>query len=224
MSSMRGLTVFIADIRNCRVRELEEKRINKEMANIRSKFKEGKLDGYQKKKYVCKLLYMYILGWDIDFGHMESLNLISSPKYSEKQIGYLAVTLLFHENSDLVRLVVNSIKKDLDDMNEINNCLALHAIANIGGREMAESLAPDVHRLLISPNSKSFVKKKAALTLLRLYRKHADVIPAQDWATRIVGLMAEYDLVCGHFLDAKLANTKLVWDWMTSGFTLLLKG
>ncbi|CAG8835740.1 10639_t:CDS:2, partial [Racocetra persica] len=66
-SSMRGLTVFIADIRNCRVRELEEKRINKEMANI-----HGNLKGYQKKKYVCKLLYMYILGWDIDFGHMEA--------------------------------------------------------------------------------------------------------------------------------------------------------
>ncbi|CEP12565.1 hypothetical protein [Parasitella parasitica] len=177
-----------------RVRELEEKRINKEMANIRSKFKEGNLNGYQKKKYVCKLLYMYILGWEIDFGHLEAVNLISSQKYSEKQIGYLAVTLLFHENSDLVRLVVNSTKKDLDDMNEINNCLALHAIANIGGREMAESLAVDVHRLLISPTSKSFVKKKAALTLLRLFRKHPDVIPVTDWAERIIGLMDEYDL------------------------------
>ncbi|KAF7730866.1 hypothetical protein EC973_001384 [Apophysomyces ossiformis] len=194
MSSMRGLMVFIADIRNCRVRELEEKRINKEMANIRAKFKEGNLNGYQKKKYVCKLLYMYILGWDIDFGHLEAVNLISSMKYSEKQIGYLAVTLLFHENSDLVRLVVNSTKKDLDDMNEINNCLALHAIANIGGREMAESLATDVHRLLISPTSKSFVKKKAALTLLRLFRKYPDVIPVTDWADRIIGLMDEYDL------------------------------
>lgn len=56
-----------------------------------------------------------------------------------------------HENSDLVRLVVNSIRKDLDDMNEMNNCLALHAIANIGGPEMAEALGGDVHRLLISP-------------------------------------------------------------------------
>lgn len=44
------------------------------------------MSGYDKKKYVCKLLYMYILGWDIDFGHMEAVNLISSPKYSEKQI------------------------------------------------------------------------------------------------------------------------------------------
>lgn len=56
-----------------------------------------------------------------------------------------------HENSDLVRLVTNSIRKDLDDINETNNCLALHAIANIGGKEMADSLAEDVHRLLISP-------------------------------------------------------------------------
>ena len=90
---------------------------------------------------------------------MEAVNLISSHKYSEKQIvrpctykraelltmfifwqGYLAVTLLMHENSDFLRLVVNSIRKDLDENNEINNCLALHAIANVGGTEMAEAL------------------------------------------------------------------------------------
>lgn len=33
------LIQFIADIRGARVRELEEKRINKEMANIRKRFK-----------------------------------------------------------------------------------------------------------------------------------------------------------------------------------------
>jgi AP-2 complex subunit alpha len=65
--------------------------------------------------------------------------------------GYLAVTLLMHENSDFLRLVVNSIRKDLAGNNEIDNCLALHAIANVGGSEMAEALADDVHRLLISP-------------------------------------------------------------------------
>jgi AP-2 complex subunit alpha len=81
---------------------------------------------------------------------MEAINLISSPKYSEKQIGYLALTLLLHENSDLIRLVINSIRKDLDGSNEVNECLALHAIANIGGKEMAEAISEDVHRLMIS--------------------------------------------------------------------------
>lgn len=44
------------------------------------------LNGYNKKKYVAKLLYMYILGYEIDFGHLESVTLMTSQKYSEKQI------------------------------------------------------------------------------------------------------------------------------------------
>lgn len=190
---MRGLVQFIADLRNARARELEEKRINKELANIRQKFKSEKLDGYQKKKYVCKLLYIYIQGYNVDFGHLEAVNLISATKYSEKQIGYLAVTLFLHEHHDLLHLVVNSIRKDLLDHNEINNCLALHAVANVGGREMGEALSADVHRLLISPTSKAFVKKKAALTLLRLYRKFPEIMQ-QEWAERIIALMDDPDM------------------------------
>ena len=193
MSSMRGLVQFIADLRNARARDLEEKRINKELANIRQKFKSEKLDGYQKKKYVCKLLYIYIQGYNVDFGHLEAVNLISATKYSEKQIGYLAVTLFLHEQHELIHLVVNSIRKDLLDHQELNNCLALHAVANVGGREMGEALSSDVHRLLISPTSKSFVKKKAALTLLRLYRKHPHIIQ-HEWAERIISLMDDTDM------------------------------
>ncbi|MCJ1459382.1 hypothetical protein MMC28_009759 [Mycoblastus sanguinarius] len=193
---MRGLVQFIADLRNARARDLEEKRINKELANIRQKFKDGNLNGYHKKKYVCKLLYIYILGWNVDFGHLEAVNLISANKYSEKQIGYLAVTLFLHEQHELLHLVVNSIRKDLLGHNELFNCLALHAIANVGGREMGEALSGDVHMLLITPTSKSFVKKKAALTLLRLYRKYPGIVQ-QEWAERIISLMDDPDMgVC----------------------------
>ena len=47
---------------------------------------DGQLDGRQKKKYLSKIVFTYILGYDVDVGHMEAVNLISSPKYSEKQI------------------------------------------------------------------------------------------------------------------------------------------
>ena len=98
-----------------------------------------------------QLLYIYILGWNVDFGHLEAVNLISATRYSEKQIGYLAVTLFLHEQHELIHLVVNSIRKDLLDNHEPNNCLALHAIANVGGREMGEALSGEVHTLLMSP-------------------------------------------------------------------------
>lgn len=207
--TMRGLVSFIADLRNARARELEEKRINKELANIRQKFKDGGLNGYQKKKYVCKLLYIYILGWNVDFGHLEAVNLISASKYSEKQIGYLAVTLFLHEEHELIHLVVNSIRKDLLDHNELNNCLALHAIANVGGKELGESLSAEVHRLLISPASKAFVKKKAALTLLRLFRKYPRIVQ-NEWAERIISLMDDPDM--GVALSITSLITALVQD------------
>ena len=44
------------------------------------------MDGYQKKKYLSKVVFTYILGYQVDVGHMEAVNLISSTKYSEKQI------------------------------------------------------------------------------------------------------------------------------------------
>lgn len=47
----------------------------------------------------------------------------------------------------------------------------------------------------MTSTSQTFVKKKAALTLLRLYRKHPDVIPAAEWALRIVSIMDDQDLV-----------------------------
>lgn len=39
--------------------------------------------------------------------------------------------------------------------------------------------------------SSTFVKKKAALTLLRLYRKHPTVLDTAEWAERIVALMSD---------------------------------
>ncbi|CAI7841511.1 unnamed protein product [Closterium sp. NIES-53] len=84
---MRGLSVFISDIRNCQNKEQERLRVDKELANIRTHFKaERKLTPYEKKKYVWKLLYIFMLGYDVDFGHMEAVSLISAPKYAEKQV------------------------------------------------------------------------------------------------------------------------------------------
>ena len=48
---MRGLAVFISDIRNCKSKEAEVKRINKELANIRSKFKVSKFKPIKSSIY-----------------------------------------------------------------------------------------------------------------------------------------------------------------------------
>uniref|UniRef100_A0A669C0G6 AP-2 complex subunit alpha n=1 Tax=Oreochromis niloticus TaxID=8128 RepID=A0A669C0G6_ORENI len=187
---MRGLAVFISDIRNCKSKEAEIKRINKELANIRSKFKGDKaLDGYSKKKYVCKLLFIFLLGHDIDFGHMEAVNLLSSNKYTEKQIGYLFISVLVNSNSELIRLINNAIKNDLSSRNPTFMCLALHCIANVGSREMAEAFASEIPRILVAGDTMDSVKQSAALCLLRLYKTSPDLVLMGEWTSRVVHLL-----------------------------------
>ncbi|XP_069079237.1 AP-2 complex subunit alpha-2 isoform X2 [Pleurodeles waltl] len=192
---MRGLAVFISDIRNCKSKEAEIKRINKELANIRSKFKGDKaLDGYSKKKYVCKLLFIFLLGHDIDFGHMEAVNLLSSNKYTEKQIGYLFISVLVNCNSELIRLINNAIKNDLASRNPTFMGLALHCIANVGSREMGEAFAGEIPKILVAGDTMDSVKQSAALCLLRLYRTSADLVPMGDWTSRVVHLLNDQHL------------------------------
>ncbi|OAF67313.1 AP-2 complex subunit alpha [Intoshia linei] len=171
--TMRGLHVFISNIRNCKSTEEEQNRINKELSHVRNKFRGDKvLDGYNKKKYVCKLVYIYLLGYDIDFGHMEAINLLSSIKYSEKQIGYLFLTILWCDVDEYTALLLQAIKADFNSKNPTFVALAMQCVANIGSREMAINLGEGIPIILISPDTNEKVKQTAALCLLTLIRKH----------------------------------------------------
>ncbi|KAJ2695916.1 hypothetical protein H4218_004950 [Coemansia sp. IMI 209128] len=194
MAPMKGLTVFIADLRKCRSHEDEEKRVNKELANIRTKFKEPGLNGYNRKKYVCKLVYMALLGYEVSFGHREAVDLVNSAKYSEKQIGYLAISLLMEEDADYGRMVVAAMSRDIHDTNEFNVSLALNAVSNICTREIAEVLTQDIVAQLLSPAASMFIKKKAALCLLRLLRRYPEAVNAQQWAARVIPYLGHRDI------------------------------
>lgn len=194
---MKGLQIFIADIRNCTSKEQEEKRVEKELAKIRQKFTNAKsVSGYDKKKYVWKLLYSYMLGYDIDFGHIQSVELCSSTKFSEKTAGYLAMSMLLSDNAEILRLVVNSVKGDMSSGNEHVAALALNTVANIGGSEFADNLFADISKMLLSTSVhlSPYIKRKACICLLRLYRRDSDSLQPDVWRRRLVELLRDRDV------------------------------
>ncbi|KNC48830.1 AP-2 complex subunit alpha-2 [Thecamonas trahens ATCC 50062] len=194
---LRGLTTFIADIRNCKSQEEEQKRVDAELHKIRTKFLNAgkkKLDSYSLKKYLLKLCFISQAGYDIDFGHIEAVNLLSGSKFSEKTVGYLFAVMAIDPAGELVRLIINSIRNDLltagkSSSHDVSACLALAAVANIGGKEMAEALAPVVQELLFSPETTPMVKKKAALCLLRLFRAWPEMLSASEVAEPLTRLL-----------------------------------
>lgn len=191
---MRGLTVFISDIRNCKSREAEKKRINKELANIRSKFKGDKLDGYQKKKYVCKLIFIFLLGNNIEFGHQEAVNLLASLKFSEKQIGYLFVSVLIAESHELIPLIVQAIRNDLESRNPVYTTLAMQCIANVANKSMTTELGKEVPKILVSSDATNGVKQTAALCLLKLVRNDPNCFSHKEYGSRISQLLNDRHL------------------------------
>lgn len=84
--------------------------------------------------------------------------------------------MLVNSNSDLIRLINNGIKNDLSSRNPTFMNLALHCIANVGSREMAETFASEVPGVLVAgcvPNTQALIQ--LALMVDTWQRRRRDV-------------------------------------------------
>ncbi|KZS94449.1 Adaptor protein complex AP-1 gamma subunit [Sistotremastrum niveocremeum HHB9708] len=167
-----NLKALIKAIRSCKTLADEQALINKESASIRTSFKEE--DSFTRHNNIAKLLYIYMLGWPAHFGQIECLKLVASPRFSDKRLGYLGIMLLLDENQDVLTLVTNSLKNDMNHSNMYAVGLALCTFANIASEEMSRDLSHEIEKLIGSSNT--YIRKKAALCALRIIKKVPDLI------------------------------------------------
>ncbi|RVW54312.1 AP-2 complex subunit alpha-1 [Vitis vinifera] len=64
LSGMRGLSVFISDIRNCQNKEQERLRVDKELGNVRTRFKNEKV---RVSNFSFSVLFLISLGFSFFF-------------------------------------------------------------------------------------------------------------------------------------------------------------
>lgn len=215
---MKGLTQFIVDLRNSKDIEEERKRINLEINHIHSKFSTSSLNSYQKKKYVCKLIYIYLLGFseETHFGIAQGYALAKSSDFLEKQLGYLLISILFRRNAANTLAYIENLfeethiqlSHDLKIDAEDVNCLALQFIASnfnvevssgVSGtitdfRQQWEDLTDLVYGFCGSPVSSPNIRKKAAITLMVMIKVNPQVIITNDnWVPRLLSLLDDPD-------------------------------
>ncbi|XP_028052584.1 AP-1 complex subunit gamma-2-like isoform X3 [Camellia sinensis] len=170
-SSVSRLRDMIRAIRDCKTAAEERAVVRKECAAIRAAVDDNDQD--YSHRNIAKLMFIHMLGYPTHFGQMECLKLIASTGFPEKRIGYLGLMLLLDERQEVLMLVTNSLKQDLNHFNQYIVGLALCALGNICSAEMARDLAPEVERLLQfrDPN----IRKKAALCSIRIIKKVPDL-------------------------------------------------
>ncbi|PFH34313.1 adaptin n terminal region domain-containing protein [Besnoitia besnoiti] len=164
------LREFIRNIRAAKTAADERAVVSKECAEIRTAFKEG--DSRYRHRNVAKVLFISMLGYPTQFAQLECLKLLASPRFAEKRVGYLGLSCLLDEQSEVLMLATNSIKNDLQHPNQYVNGLALTALGNIGTAEMCGAIMTQVEDLLRCSNP--FIRKKAALCGVRLVKRVDD--------------------------------------------------
>ncbi|KAG0271119.1 clathrin associated protein complex large subunit, partial [Linnemannia exigua] len=162
---------LIKAIRACKTHADERAVIQKESAFIRTSFKEENIE--LRHSNISKLLYIHMLGYPAHFGQIECLKLAASPLFSDKRLGYLGTMLLLDENQEVLTLLTNSLKNDLNHANMYIVGLALCTMGNIASAEMSRDLCSEVEKLLGSSNM--YIRKKAALCAIRIIRKVPDL-------------------------------------------------
>eukprot|EP00796_Vickermania_ingenoplastis_P002585 gene2585-1604_t len=209
---MRGLAHFIRDIRATDGnKRLEEVRVEEELAKIRARFiDEGSMTLYDRKKYVCKLMFIAMLGYPITFGHLEGLKLMAEETASEKLIGYLSITVLLNENSPLMDLTTHTVYRDLLSGEDFNRGLALTAIANTGNKAFVEVMHNGVQDIVLKESTNTDILKRAILTLLCVFRKYPEIVDLRLTVEKLVEHLdtAQEDLVmaCVSFIQGCISK------------------
>lgn len=116
-----------------------------------------------------------MMGYNIAFASFHIVEVMSSPDFGNKRIGYLAAAQSFSPSTDVLLLTTNQFKKDLTN-GKLQDCSqALTCLAKIITEELGRDLEKDVSLLLSSP--RPYIRKKALLVLYRLIMVHPDTLP-----------------------------------------------
>ncbi|GAM39215.1 AP-1 adaptor complex subunit [Talaromyces pinophilus] len=170
---MTSLKQFIRNVRSAKTIADERAVVQKESAAIRASFREESHDSNVRRNNVAKLLYLFTLGERTHFGQIECLKLLASPRFADKRLGYLGTMLLLDENQEVLTLVTNSLKNDLNHSNQYIVGLALCTLGNIASVEMSRDLFTEVESLITTANP--YIRRKAALCAMRICRKVPDL-------------------------------------------------
>ncbi|KAG9009375.1 AP-3 complex subunit delta [Tulasnella sp. 427] len=117
---------------------------------------------------VCKLTYLDMLGYDMSWASFHVVEVMSSPHLHLKTGGYLAAAQSFDENTDVLMLTTNLLKK------ASRSRPALNCLAHILTPELARDLALDIVPML--NHSRPLIRKRAILVLYKMMLLDPDAL------------------------------------------------
>lgn len=175
-----------------------------------------------KAMAVLKLAYLEMYGFDMSWCNFQILEVMSSNKFQQKRIGYLAAIQSFKSEQDLLILATNQFKKDLNSSLHVEVGLALSGIATIVTPSLSKDINDDV--LMKLNHSKPYIRKKAILAMYKIFLRYPDslrvnfhrIIEKLD-DTDVAVVSATVNVIC----ELSKKNPKLFLNYLPKLFSIL---
>lgn len=163
-----SLKQLIEEFRKCRTKNEERMAVQAHRGYLREHMASLATD--ERANGILKLMWMNMLGYDTEFALVECMNSLFMNSFKLKIIGYLGLTMFLSRKSEVLLMITNRIRMDLEDQsNDFLVSCALKTFSEIADENMATELFPLLVGLL-SHDSK-FVRKKVCLALHRALRE-----------------------------------------------------
>ena len=133
-------------------------------------------DLYVKANALQKLTFLQMLGYSMSWASFATIEVMSSPRFGQKRIGYLAASQGFTQDTEVILLTTNLLKKELrgavgGGMHGVYEAgLAINCISNIVTEDLAQDLLPELTSLTAHPQP--YLRKKAILCLFKVFMKY----------------------------------------------------
>ncbi|KAI9497642.1 adaptin N terminal region-domain-containing protein [Zychaea mexicana] len=115
-----------------------------------------------------------MLGYDMSWASFHIVEVMSSPKLLHKRAGYLAATQSFQQDTDVLMLTTNLIKKDLASSSPLEIGIAVNGLSHIVTADLARDLCQDLVAML--NHSRPYIRKKVVLVLYKVFLKFPEAL------------------------------------------------
>lgn len=127
-----------------------------------------------KANAVLKLAHLQMIGYDMSWSAFHIVEVMSSPGFAQKRIGYLGASVSYNDDTEVVLLCTNMFKKDFSSTQQYEVGMAINCLANICTTDLARDLVSDVVTLMSS--NRAYVRKKAVLVMYKIFLKFPDAL------------------------------------------------
>ncbi|KIM26948.1 hypothetical protein M408DRAFT_330313 [Serendipita vermifera MAFF 305830] len=160
-------------IRGLRANKNDERKfISQAIDEIRKEVRNKDME--TKAGAILKMTFLDMLGYDLAWANFHIIEVMSSQKYHLKTVGYLASSQSFNQQTDVLMLVTNLLKKDLSST-PADVALALNGLSHFVSPDLARDLTQELNSML--NHSRAQIRKRVILALFKVIQQHPEALP-----------------------------------------------